>query len=134
MKRLASTSLDLHHSSFRKYNAFKMISHERNLKEFGQQDIIYSAGFFDYVKDDMLIKMLNSVYRLLKPGGTLIAPFKDSNKYRTQEYHWIVDWTGFMQRTPEEITTIIEAAGIPREKYRTVRDKSGVILFIVATA
>ncbi len=134
MKRLASTRLDLDHSSFRKYNAYKIVSHDRNMKEFGPQDIIYSAGFFDYVKDSALIPMLSSVYRLLKPGGTLIAPFKDANQYRTQEYHWIVDWTGFFQRTPEEILDLIEAAGIPREKYRTVRDKSGVILFIVATA
>jgi 2-polyprenyl-3-methyl-5-hydroxy-6-metoxy-1,4-benzoquinol methylase len=34
--------------TYRKYNAFKMINHERNLKEFGSQDVIYSVGFFDY--------------------------------------------------------------------------------------
>ena len=134
MKRLYATPLDLEHSSFRKYNAMKMVSHERNLKEFGMQDVIYSAGFFDYMKDDVLIRILSSAYRMLRPGGTLIAPFKDATRYKTQEYHWFVDWTGFLQRTPDEIMAVIEKAGIPRQCLTTQRDKTGVILFVVATA
>jgi extracellular factor (EF) 3-hydroxypalmitic acid methyl ester biosynthesis protein len=98
------------------------------------QDVIYSAGFFDYMKDDVLIRILSSAYRMLRPGGTLVAPFKDATRYKTQEYHWFVDWTGFLQRTPDEIMAVIEKAGIPRERLRTQRDKTGVILFVVATA
>jgi extracellular factor (EF) 3-hydroxypalmitic acid methyl ester biosynthesis protein len=134
MRRLVSTPLDPQHTFFKKYNAVKMINYDRNMKEFGPQDIIYSAGFFDYLNDDTLIRLLNSAYRMLKPGGTLIAPFKDANKYRTQEYHWFVDWTGFLQRKPEDVLALLEKAGIPRSLYEVSRDRTGVILFIVARA
>lgn len=113
----------------KKYNALKMISYERNLKEFGLRDIIYSIGFFDYIADDILIKMLGSLYKLLNPGGLLIAAFKDSRKYETQEYHWFVDWAGFYQRTEEESASILEKAGIPLENVTRSRDASGVIIF-----
>ena len=51
-------------------------------KEFGMKDIIYSIGFFDYLPDEFLVKLLSSLYLLLKPGGKLIASFKDANRYR----------------------------------------------------
>ncbi len=134
MRRLVSTPLDPQHTFFKRYNAVKMINYDRNMKEFGPQDIIYSAGFFDYLNDETLIRLLNAVYRMLKPGGTLIAPFKDANKYSTQEYHWFVDWTGFLQRKPEDVLSLLEKAGIPKSMCEMSRDKSGVILFIVARA
>ncbi len=118
---------------YRKYNAFKMINHERNLKEFGQQDIIYSVGFFDYLKDDVLVPLLSSLYGLLNPGGKLITSFKDCRRYRAQEYHWFVDWDGFHQRTVEESHNTLLQAGIPEKSITTVRDASEVIIFMTAS-
>ncbi len=109
------------------YNALRMVSRERNMGEFGPQDIIYSIGFFDYLRDDVLVRLFASFYELLNPGGTLVAAFKDSRRYRTQDYHWIVDWAGFYQRTAEESAILFEKAGIPVKKCS--RDASGVIIF-----
>ena len=97
----------------RKYNAVRMISHERNLKEFGQQDVIYSVGLFDYLDDDVLIRLLGSLYKLVSPGGKFIASFKDCRRYATFIYHWLIDWNGFLQRTEEEAWNLYEKAGIP---------------------
>jgi len=119
--------------TFRKYNALKMIKHDRNLKEFGMQDVIYSVGFFDYVQDDRLIPLLSSLYALLNSGGVLIMSFKDSRRYRAQEYHWFVDWDGFLQRTEEDSREVIVRAGIPLDHVTAARDDSGVILFFSAT-
>jgi hypothetical protein len=132
MKRLAYTDV-LQQVSFRKYNALRMVSYERNLKEFGRQDIIYSMGFFDYVKDDIIIRMLNACYSLLNPHGMLIAPFKDCGRYGTQEYHWFVDWDAFYQRTDEESRALFAEAGIPDSELTAVRDGSGVIIFYVVS-
>jgi extracellular factor (EF) 3-hydroxypalmitic acid methyl ester biosynthesis protein len=118
--------------SFRKYNALKMISPERNEKEFGRQDVIYSVGFFDYLSDDMLARLLRALYHLLNPGGCLIASFKDSRRYTTFDYHWLVEWDAFLQRTEEEMWALFGKADIPAEKITTVRDGSGVILFFKA--
>jgi extracellular factor (EF) 3-hydroxypalmitic acid methyl ester biosynthesis protein len=131
--RLAHAGIPPEQLMFLKYNAFRMINHERNLKEFGMQDVIYSAGFFDYVADHVLISLLRAAYKLLNPGGTLIAPFKDGRRYRTQEYHWFIKWDGFLQRTEEGMWTLFEKADIPFSAIKTRRDRSEVILFFEVT-
>jgi len=37
-------SIPMDKVQFRQYNALKMVSHDRNMQEFGAQDIIYSVG------------------------------------------------------------------------------------------
>jgi SAM-dependent methyltransferase len=117
----------------RKYNALRMFDDETNASEFGNQDIIYSVGLFDYLPSDFLVKLFRSLYHLLTPGGKLIAAFKDAGRYRSQDYHWIVDWDGFLQRTEEDFKGIIAEAGIPSECIAETREDSGVIVFYVIT-
>lgn len=115
----------------RKYNAVRMFDHEMNLKEFGMQDLIYSVGFFDYLPSDFLANLFRSLYALLKPGGKLIASFKDAARYRYQEYHWIFDWDGFLQRTEYDFRNILSNAGILDRVIRETREESGIIVFYV---
>jgi extracellular factor (EF) 3-hydroxypalmitic acid methyl ester biosynthesis protein len=131
--RLAFTGIAHANMMLRKYNALKMVNHERNRKEFGMQDIIYSTGFFDYVEDNTLVRLLKSAYSLLNPGGVLIASFKDRHRYRTQEYHWIVDWSGFLQRTEDDMWDLIDKAEIPRYLVETRSEKTEVIKFFIAS-
>lgn len=113
----------------RKYNAIRMFDHEMNISEFGKQDIIYSVGFFDYLQSDFLVNLLKALYDLLNSEGLLITSFKDSAKYRHQEYHWIADWDGFLQRTEEDFHEIFSEARIPSSSISESRDESGVIVF-----
>jgi len=128
--RLSYTTI-ISQLDFRKYNAIRMINHQKNLKEFGMQDIIYSIGLFDYLTDDLTIKMINALYDLLNPEGKLILSFKDSNKYRTEDYHWIVNWDAFYQRTEEQSYNLFKEARIPIEAIKTMRESSGVIIFYI---
>ena len=113
----------------RKYNAVRMFDHEMNMNEFGMQDIIYSVGLFDYLPTDFLINLLGALYKMIKPGGKLIASFKDAERYRSQEYHWIFDWDGFLQRNQEDFRNILFDAGIPSSAITETREDSGVIIF-----
>lgn len=131
-ERLAGVGLGQDIVDVKRYNALKMVSHDRNLSEFGMQDIIYSIGLFDYLRDDLLIAIISSLYRLVNPGGKLIAAFKDSRRYKTQEYHWLVDWSSFLQRTEDEQRSLVARAGIPMAMVSTLREASGVVLFFVA--
>ena len=117
----------------RRYNALRMFDAETNMAEFGNQDIIYSVGLFDYLPTDFLVKLLPALYRLLNPGGKLIAAFKDAARYRSQDYHWIADWDGFLQRKGEDFRAILSAAGIPHEAISETREESGVIVFYSIT-
>jgi len=113
----------------RKYNAIRMFDLELNMSEFGKQDIIYSVGFFDYLQSDFLANLLKALYDLLNPGGLLITSFKDAARYRHQEYHWIADWDGFLQRTEENFKSIFQDAQIPDSAISEVREESGIIVF-----
>ena len=117
----------------RKYNAARMFDHELNMAAFGKQDIIYSVGYFDYLETDFLVKMLSSLYMLLNPDGKLIMTFKDADYYKTQDYHWLIDWDGFLQRNENDFKRILKKAWIPDNALSQTRDKSGVIIFCTAT-
>lgn len=113
----------------RKYNALRMFDDELNMTEFGKQDIIYSIGLFDYLDTEFLIKLFRALYELLNQGGVLIISFKDAMRYRSQEYHWIVDWDGFLQRTEEDFMDIFSKANIPMHYISEQREETGVIVF-----
>jgi len=115
------------------YNALRMFDYETAITEFGKQDIIYSVGYFDYLPDDFLEKMLKTLYMMLKPGGKLITSFKDANRYRPQIYHWLVDWDGFLQRTEVDFDRLFRRAEIPYNALSMTRLESGNIIFYTAT-
>jgi extracellular factor (EF) 3-hydroxypalmitic acid methyl ester biosynthesis protein len=131
--RLATASFPMDKVQFRQYNALKMVNHERNLQEFGMQDIIYSVGLFDYLSNDVLVKLLKALNDLLKPGGILISSFKDCTRYKTFIYHWIVEWNAFLQREEKDILALYEQAGFARGSIVTTRTASEVIVFYSAS-
>jgi len=133
LQRISHVGTASESMAFRKYNALKMVNHERNVKEFGMQDVIYSVGFFDYLDDELLVRLLGSLFALLSPGGTLIASFKDCRRYRTFDTSWLLDWDAFYQRTEENMWDLLSRAGIPRTSLTMTREKSGVIVFFLAT-
>ncbi len=99
--------------TFVKHNAIKFISREKTAETFGAQDIIYSAGLFDYLNDDTLIRIFKSLYALLNEGGVFIAPFKDCRFYDKADYHWLANWSAFFQRVPADVVALFEKAGLP---------------------
>lgn len=115
--------------AFRQYNALRMVNHERNVREFGMQDVIYSVGFFDYLDDEVLVRLLATLDRLLLPGGMLIASFKDSRAYRSFDTSWLLDWDAFYRRREEDMWGLLERSGVDRSRVTTKREASGVILF-----
>lgn len=117
------------HVEFRQYNALRMVNADRNVREFGRFDVIYTIGLLDYLADDVLIRMVKSLYDTLHPGGAFVAVFKDSDRYDTIDYHWLVDWSGFLQRTRHDSWHLIEAAGIPQDAVTVQRSQDDVMVF-----
>ncbi len=115
------------------YNALRMFDNETAQTEFGKQDVIYSIGFFDYLPNDFLVKLLNSLYMLLNPGGKLYASFKDADRYRSELFRWLVDWDGFLQRTEKDFQKVFRDADIPDRALSMTRVDSGSIVFYSIT-
>jgi SAM-dependent methyltransferase len=133
LNRLSNAGLSENRAEFIQYNALRLFDYETAVSAFGMQDIIYSVGYFDYLADDFLVKMLSTFYLMLNPGGKLIAAFKDVNRYRPQAYHWLVDWDGFLQRTQDDFERLLQQAGIPDNALSITRVNSGAIIFYTAT-
>lgn len=117
---------------FLSYNALRMFSYEAAEREFGKQDIIYSAGFFDYLSDDFFVKLVKSLYKLLNPGGKLIVAFQDGKQGRSLAMQWFAHWDGFMHRTKKDIDRLLSAADIPQQALTISKVPSGRILFYTA--
>ena len=98
---------------FVKHNAIKLINAEKTASQFGKQDIIYSAGLFDYLNDETLVRIFASLYAVLEEGGVFVAPFKDRRFYNKADYHWLANWSAFYQRVPADVISIFEQAGLP---------------------
>lgn len=120
---------DLGERHFVTENAYRFVNGKRTIDKYGQFTTIYSAGLFDYVPSEKLVPLLKGLYESLAPGGFFIAPFKDSNRYETFDYHWFVRWHYFHQRTEPDFRTLFAEAGIPASEIRVQRDDSGVLLF-----
>jgi extracellular factor (EF) 3-hydroxypalmitic acid methyl ester biosynthesis protein len=133
LDRFGYAGLTEEHATLIQYNALRMFDIETAQTEFGMQDIIYSIGFFDYLPDDFLVKLLNSLYKLLNPGGKLIASFKDSNRYRSELFQWLVDWDGFLQRNETDFERVLRDAEIPSSAISMTRVDSGSIVFYSIT-
>ncbi len=112
---------------FVQYNALRMTSSRRNIAEFGRPDIIYSVGLCDYISDRVLVPMLQGWRESLSVTGIVYVAFKDSARYQTPEYQWLVDWF-FLQRTEPECRRLCAAAGYDMEQLAMNRDTTGVIL------
>ncbi len=132
LDRFAHAGLSEDQVEIRKYNALRIFDFETAEMEFGKQDVIYSVGYFDYLPDDFLIKLFNSLYRLLNPGGKLIAAFKDANHYRPEIYHWLLNWDGFLQRTEDDIERLFHFTDIPASALSVTRVDSNVVMFYTA--
>jgi SAM-dependent methyltransferase len=131
--RLTYAGLSSDHAEMLTYNALRIFDFETALAEFGMRDIIYSVGFFDYLPDEFLVKLLKSLYMLLNPGGKIIAAFKDVDYYQPQIYHWFADWDGFLQRTVDDFNRLFRSANIPGSALSMTRVTSGSIVFYVVT-
>jgi len=129
LDRFSYAGLSEEHTELIQYNALRMFDLETAQTEFGMQDIIYSIGFFDYLPDNFLVKLLNSLYKLLNPGGKLIASFKDANRYRPELFQWLVDWDGFLQRNETDFERVFRDAEIPSSAISMTRVDSGSIVF-----
>lgn len=115
--------------AFQQLNALRLVSLNEALRRFGEQDIVYSVGFLDYLDDDRVARLLRAWYGVLRPGGALVVAMKDVTGFEPYTYRWLVDWTRFQGRRQETMVALFDAAEIPVDARSCVRDASGIIVF-----
>ncbi len=67
------------------------------LQDLNQQDFIFSSGLFDYLTDDLAKMLIQALYSLLAPGGSLLIG-NLSDQSTGKVFQWYVnDWPIFFR-------------------------------------
>ena len=66
------------------------------------QNVIYSVGLFDYLKDEIVVQVLNWIHATLAPGGQAIVGNFDVNCKGRAFLDYVLDWR-LLYRTPEQM-------------------------------
>ena len=95
----------------------------------GRFQLIWSGGLFDYLSDDLFVRMLRRLWSVLAPGGELVVGnFSPANPSRT--YMELVGGWVLIHRSETELTTLALRCGVPPEFIRVTAETEGVNLFL----
>lgn len=92
-----------------------------------QHDLIYCAGLFDYVTDQVCRQLMDVFYAMLAPGGLLIATNVD-NHPAVNQMACFLDWHLVNRNTAKMLTISPHKAAL--EEVVIKRDPSGVNVFM----
>ncbi len=98
----------------------------KNGFSFGNVDLIYSAGVYDYFSDKVCIKLTQKFYSLLNPDGKIIiGNFNvDTPEYLVRTI--ILDWN-LIQRDEKTLKSIFSTIG----KIKIEREPLNINLFVI---
>ncbi len=125
-KAVLGAGFNKHNIKFVKHNVLRLTSGKRNVETFGKFNLVYSVGLYDYLPDNILLRVLQGSSAMIKENGKYVVAFKDCKCYDKNEYQWHVDWN-FFPRTEEECRKIVTDSGMKITK--TERDELGIIIF-----
>jgi extracellular factor (EF) 3-hydroxypalmitic acid methyl ester biosynthesis protein len=92
-----------------------------------QYDLIYCAGLFDYLSDQVCRQLMEVFYAMLLPGGLLIATNVDDHPAQNQ-MECFLEWH-LVHRNEEKMGTVVPQKALP-QNVCIKRDPTGVNIFI----
>ncbi|MEO7297398.1 MAG: class I SAM-dependent methyltransferase [Verrucomicrobiota bacterium] len=93
-----------------------------------QYDMVYCAGLFDYLSDQVCLRLMNIFYEMVRPGGLVLATNVDvSNPLRNGMEH-LLDWH-LIYRTSQQARALIPDKAAP-DDFSVTSDITGVNIFI----
>jgi extracellular factor (EF) 3-hydroxypalmitic acid methyl ester biosynthesis protein len=100
----------------------------RSGRSLGEFDLVYCAGLFDYLSDQVCLRLMNIFYDMVRPGGLLLATNVDvSNPLRNGMEH-LLDWH-LIYRTSHQARNLKPDKASP-EDFCVKSDITGVNIFI----
>jgi extracellular factor (EF) 3-hydroxypalmitic acid methyl ester biosynthesis protein len=93
-----------------------------------QYDVIYCAGLFDYLSNQVCLRLMNIMYEWLAPGGLLVATnVEPSNPLRNGMEH-LLDWH-LIYRTATQMRALFPTRANP-DACCVRTDSTGVNVFL----
>ncbi len=92
------------------------------------QDLVYSIGLIDYFGDKFVVRLLNYVCSLLKPGGRVILGNFHADNPSKALMDYILDWK-LKHRTEEDMNRLFAASAFGSECTHIHYEDEGVNMF-----
>ena len=97
-------------------------------------DFIYATGFFDYLDNEIGIRLIRNLKKILKVNGVLLIS-NARDKYSNPTFHYM-DWAGeweLVYRTDDEFIKIFIEAGFKQNELKVQYEQQGIMQYIIAT-
>jgi extracellular factor (EF) 3-hydroxypalmitic acid methyl ester biosynthesis protein len=88
-------------------------------------DLVYCAGLFDYLSDRICSRLLRLFYRLLGPGGKVLATNVDPSNGSMYAMEHLLEWY-LIYRNQEQLAALGKGLG----EQRTFADDTGINVFL----
>ena len=92
------------------------------------QDLVYSIGLIDYFDDEFVIRLLNFIHELLRPGGrVIVGNFHPSNRSRALMDH-VFDWK-LIHRDEGDMNRLFRASSFASDCSEILYEQQEINLF-----
>ena len=92
------------------------------------QDLVYSIGLIDYLGDDLVVRLMDLVHGMLRPGGRIIlGNIHPRNSTRGLMDH-VLDWR-LVHRTEQDMDRLFEASAFGGPSTNIRFEAEGINLF-----
>ncbi|HYG83496.1 MAG TPA: class I SAM-dependent methyltransferase family protein [Verrucomicrobiae bacterium] len=113
----------------RRSNIIKdMLVRDTLIDELGEQtaQMVDGLGIFEYFRDDVAVSMLQKMHRLVAPGGSLVIGNMLEDRPQLEFNRRAVGWPKIYPRALEDLSDLVQQAGIPIENVTTYIPEDGV--------
>lgn len=94
-----------------------------------QFHLVWSAGLFDYLQDNLFVRLLARLWQRVLPGGELVVgnfhPDNPSRPYMELFGNWHL-----LHRSPQQLRELAARAGLPAEQTSVGAEELGINLFL----
>lgn len=112
-------------------NLYRLPDRRQAAEAIDGADLLYCAGLFDYLSDDVAGEMLRFFWRRLAAQGTLVvgnfAPHNPTRAYM----EWVGNWH-LTYRTHDDLARLARTAGMPERAFTVASEPLGIDLFLQA--
>jgi SAM-dependent methyltransferase len=99
-------------------------------KSLGFFDLVYAAGLYDYLAEDVAVRLTERCLEMLKPGGKfLLANFARHigvEGYMETFMNWPLLW-----RNEEEVWSIVRKVRAPVKEAHVTRGENGAVIYAI---
>jgi hypothetical protein len=96
--------------------------------DLGFFDLIYAAGIYDYLQDDLFIALTRRLWEMCRSGGTLLIANVTLDNPHIGYLEACMDWR-FVLRDEERISLLLDAAIGPNHGAKLFREPTGIVAF-----